>query len=373
MRRASFSSIRRRLHFQRRLNILLAASTAHSSSSGRASTRAQLLAVANTLQRLGIRAVGFVLNRVSLSYADQEFRHSLEDMEKHLRSQGNSNSMWPVRWHGFLNDPPRKPVSAVEDLSAEQAEPAGDTAFQRMPNTVDEFPIPTAEAPSPPKSALPNVAETPWWLVPNASPHYPAPAQSCAVEPVKSEYPASAPPRIQPPKLPDWFWEGGPGRSGDFMRLPAAENAQSASEPTQTEAEARIERLRGLLANVGLATLHRNRGTVAQDEDLPQLEQLPPTELKIAARQVSPESPVAPYQFEAAVAQPAPAAIAAAIADTNPPEPASTSLITAEPQILSPKESVAAKEPKSKSDTKSSKWDEEIHILPAKRGQYGSR
>ena len=273
-------------------------------------TRAQLLATANTLQRLGIRAVGFVLNQVSLSYADQEFRHSLEDMEKHLRSQGDSSSMWRVRWHGFLNDPPRKPESAVEDLSAERAEPAGDTTVQRMPNTVVEFLIPTAEAPSPPKSALPNVAETPWWLLPNTSPAHSAPAQSCAVEPVKSEYPASAPPRIQPPKLPDWFWEGGPGRSGNFMRLPAAENAQSALEPMQTDAEARIERLRGLLANVGLATLHRNRGSVAQDEDLPReeqvTEQLPSPELKIAAQQDSPESPGAPNQSEAAVAQPAP-------------------------------------------------------------------
>ena len=352
-------------------------------------TRAQLLAAVNTLQRLEVGAVGFVLNRVTLAKADPGFRHSLEDMEKHLRSQGNSSSMWPVSWHGFLDDPARKPESAVDDLSPEQAEPASDTAISRIPNTVVEFPKPTAEAPSLPKSALPNHAETSWWLLPNASPAPPAPTQACAVEPVKSEYPASAPPRIQPPKLPDWFWEGGPGGSGDFLRLSAPENAESSSEPLQSDAEARIERLRGLFANVGLAALHRNRGSVAQDEVLPREEQLPRTEqfphekqlphteqlprpeLKIAAQQDSPESPVAANQFETAVVQPAPVAISAA----NLPEPASAVLITAEPQILSPKESVTVKEPKRKPDNKSSAdWDDdEIHTLPAKRGQYGSR
>ncbi len=352
-------------------------------------TRAQLLAAVNTLQRLEVGAVGFVLNGVTLAKADPGFRHSLEDMEKHLRSQGNSSSMWPVRWHGFLDDPARKPESAVEDLSPEQAEPASETAVQRIPNTVVEFPKPTAEPLSPPKSALPNDTETRWWLLPNATPADPAPAQSCAAEPVESEYPASAPPRIQPPKLPDWFWEGGPGGSGDFTRLPAIENAQPASESMLTDAEARIERLRGLFANVGLSTLHRNRGSVTQDEylpreelyprtdQLPRTEQLPRQELlphaepRIPAQQDSYGVPVAQNQFQTAVAQPAPVAIPA----TELPEPAPTRLITAEPQILSPKEFVPVKESKRKPDTKTSAdWDDdEIHILPAKRGQYGSR
>ena len=47
-------------------------------------TRAQLLAAVNTLQRLEVGAVGFVLNGVSLAKADPAFRHSLEDMEKHF-------------------------------------------------------------------------------------------------------------------------------------------------------------------------------------------------------------------------------------------------------------------------------------------------
>jgi hypothetical protein len=334
-------------------------------------TRAQLLAAVNTLQRLEVGAVGFVLNRVTLAKSDPGFRHSLEDMEKHLRSQGNSSSMWPVSWHGFLNDPARKPESAVDDLSPEQAEPASDTAISRIPNTVVEFPKPTAEAPSLPKSALPNHAETSWWLLPNASPAPPAPTQACAVEPVKSEYPASAPPRIQPPKLPDWFWEGGPGGSGDFLRLPAGENAESSSEPMQTDAEARIERLRGLFANVGLAALHRNRGSVAQDEDLPREELFPRTELRIDAQQDPPEPPVVQSQIHIAVSEP----VLAAVPEAKTPVPDLATPVAAQPEILSPKESVAVKESKRKSDTKSSAdWDDDdIHILPAKRGQYGSR
>jgi hypothetical protein len=54
-------------------------------------TRAQLRAVANTLQRIKAPAVGFVLNRVRLATADAAFRRSIKEMNRHLRSQGQSN------------------------------------------------------------------------------------------------------------------------------------------------------------------------------------------------------------------------------------------------------------------------------------------
>jgi Mrp family chromosome partitioning ATPase len=54
------------------------------------STRSQLREVANSLQRLDVAAVGFVLNRVKLQKADPAFRRSVRDVEQHLRTQGRS-------------------------------------------------------------------------------------------------------------------------------------------------------------------------------------------------------------------------------------------------------------------------------------------
>lgn len=53
-------------------------------------TRAQLRAAAASLQRLNAAAVGFVLNRVSLENADESFRHSVSEVERHLRVQGRT-------------------------------------------------------------------------------------------------------------------------------------------------------------------------------------------------------------------------------------------------------------------------------------------
>ena len=53
-------------------------------------TRAQLRSVASTLQRIKAPAVGFVLNRVRLATADAAFRRSIKEMNRHLRTQGQS-------------------------------------------------------------------------------------------------------------------------------------------------------------------------------------------------------------------------------------------------------------------------------------------
>jgi len=50
-------------------------------------TRAQLRDTAATLERLGVGAVGFVLNRVGLTKADPAFRDAAEAVEKHLQAQ----------------------------------------------------------------------------------------------------------------------------------------------------------------------------------------------------------------------------------------------------------------------------------------------
>ena len=53
-------------------------------------TRAQLRSVASTLQRIKAPAVGFVLNRIRLATADAAFRRSIKEMNRHLRTQGQS-------------------------------------------------------------------------------------------------------------------------------------------------------------------------------------------------------------------------------------------------------------------------------------------
>ena len=53
-------------------------------------TRAQVRAAANTLQRLEVAAMGFVLNRIRLEKADPGFRQSISATERHLRTQSRS-------------------------------------------------------------------------------------------------------------------------------------------------------------------------------------------------------------------------------------------------------------------------------------------
>jgi len=317
-------------------------------------TRTQLLTAVNTLQRLEVSAVGFVLNKVSLAKADPAFRHALHDMEKHLRTQGVSSSMWPVRWHGFIDEPPRKPEYVVEENALPaQSEPTRETAEAHASSTVYKAPpeLPSRSRPEPTKDA-----ELPWWLLPPSSQvkseALAVVPEACAAEPVQTDYPESAPPRIQTPQLPDWFWEGGTGGTGDFTH-PATEPA-APTEQIPSDAELRLERLRGLFSNVGLANLHRSRGTLLGDE-----------------QQLAPGTVTSPARLD----PPVPGPIPAAPSVEKAAEVVVTPQVVAKPEILSPREFVPIKEQKRRSGAESSPgWhDDEIRILPAKRGQYGSR
>jgi len=321
-------------------------------------TRAQLLAAVKTLQRLEVGAVGFVLNRVSLAKADPAFRQSLRDMEEHLRNQGVSSSMWPVKWHGILDEPQRKPeYAASENAPPVQSEHKQVVADAQAQSAAYGSPKTPAEFPSQPRPMPPNDSESPWWLLPTNSrlrPEARASAnEACAAERVPTDYPESAPARLTPPQLPDWFWESGASGTGDFTRL-AVEHAAAAREQLPTDAESRLERLRGLFANVGLANLHRNRESFPSDEEPP-----------------SPIPVVAPSLIVPRVAEPKPAAPLVEKA----PEPAIAPQINAKPEILSPKEFVPVKEQKHRFTSASdSAWnDDDIRTLPSKRGQYGPR
>jgi hypothetical protein len=267
----------------------------------------QLRTDANTLRRLEAVRVGFVSNKARSAKAKPPFPRSLHNMEHHLRNQGDSSSMWPVKWRGIVDESPRKPdCSVVEDLSPTQSEPA-----PAIPEKTDWH----AQAPS-------------FVTVP-----------VCASPPVQMAYPVCS--TVQPPKLPAWFWERGPGGLGDLKPQIAVKNAEPAAEPAPSAS--RMERLRGVLQEVGIANLHRNHAPLPLDE------------------QGFPGRHAASMQPSAA----APGNEAA--------EPAST-LVTDRPVIVSPREFVPVKEPKrTPDDAASANRDDEIRILPSRRGQYGSR
>lgn len=241
-------------------------------------TRAQLRATTSTLQS---SAVAFESNRMSLAKADRTIRLSRHDMEKHLRNEGASSSMWTVNWHGNIHEYPRKPeYAAGEKQSRAQFES------------------------SPAKRGLEKVDQR---------------EPGCASERVLAEFTS----RIEPPNLPDWFWDRGSSGSSDITQLSAAENTEPVAVHMPSDATSRMERLRGLFANVGLENLHRGYGGNMPQDD--------------------------PDHRD------------------NSPSSAQT------PEILSPREFVPVKEPKRTSDdATSANRGDEIRILPSKRGQYGS-
>ena len=69
-----------------------------------ATTRAELRATADALQRLNVSAMGLVLNRVGLAKADAAFRNSVRGVETHLRLQGRANQRPASRPRHFAEE-----------------------------------------------------------------------------------------------------------------------------------------------------------------------------------------------------------------------------------------------------------------------------
>ncbi len=74
-----------------------------------ATTRAELRATADALQRLNASAMGLVLNRVGLAKADAAFRNSVCGVETHLRLQGRANQRPSSHPHHFAKEAPSAP------------------------------------------------------------------------------------------------------------------------------------------------------------------------------------------------------------------------------------------------------------------------
>jgi uncharacterized protein involved in exopolysaccharide biosynthesis len=148
-------------------------------------TKAQLREVAQTLQRLEVSSVGFVLNRISLKHANPAFLQSVRAVEAHLQAQPRP-----------LDRAPERPATQSAPESAPQAEsipstPVQPLNFERLWNIVSEPTEPTAaSAEAAPESrfdagqTVPCEPAIPIAEIPVQAPFEPHPVASRAPEPV---------------------------------------------------------------------------------------------------------------------------------------------------------------------------------------------
>jgi hypothetical protein len=319
-------------------------------------TRAQLRATARTLQRLEAGAVGIVLNRVGLAKADPAFRRSIEDIERHVRAHGISSSLRPEPSGQIAEEP-----AAVTDLTISEThvrkdaeplapEPAPEGAPRRLPmNASDWSEVRPALAALTRRTASKG-APVPWW-----QPKEPMQQATEVLRP--AEVREIEQPAPQAPPLPAWFWEASRGSSGYASNATAEEEKPVESE-NPFEAESRLNGLRGLILTLGLKNMRQRRGWAPLDEEtsLPSESEGEPS---LTSRTITPSAETA----EASTAQ-APATGAGA------PATQIANQVTAQPEFLPPKESV----PMSETKRARKAWeDDEIQILPSKRGQYKDR
>lgn len=341
-------------------------------------TRAQLLAVVNALQRLDVGTVGFVLNRVGLGKADPDFRRTLHEIAEHQRAQVLSASRRTVRTSKMAEEPapeqrelPRK-SAVVADAASAAREPAQTPTAGRSPAL-----------------AAAMDAGDPWWLMDSRPQSISAGNDWQPGKPREPERPGLSTPEIEPYLPPARSWENVSTTSGDFkgvgdfrlerpaeaarvvatMAVPeAADEAapgpapQRADEERPHETASRLNSLRGLLFSRGLKDLSKMRASEpAGEESLLPIEDEP--ERTVVARDFAP------------IAAPDPVAVSASAArDDAPARP-----VVAEPEFLPPKEFIPINDRRGLRDSRSpartdrGDADDDMGILPSRRGQYKRR
>ncbi len=153
-------------------------------------TRAQLVAAVNSLQRLEVATVGFVLNRVGLAKADPAFRDSVRETEKHLRAQSQSVSRRTVRSAEVVEPSQSAPEHFLPEHFSDEA-----AVRARLAAAIAE---PAQEAPI----HLPSSAAAEWPKTERARPSAePAPQNAMQpTAPVLQERPEVEPVRQQVPE-----------------------------------------------------------------------------------------------------------------------------------------------------------------------------
>ena len=205
-------------------------------------TRAQLRSVASTLQRIKAPAVGFVLNRIRLATADAAFRRSIKEMDRHLRTQGQSADWQTLQTlqHAIqegsasldLNAAlPNQPVANLSATIATDTAPINEIAHPNAPAATHQA---TPALPAPPRQheraldsvpepadQMPQVTSSPWDET--------ASRFAAMLKPETAQAPASQ-----------------TSRNSESEIGPAQEAAQSAPEETSRLTLPRLSELRGM-------------------------------------------------------------------------------------------------------------------------------
>jgi len=369
-------------------------------------TRTQLRKAADTLQRLNVGAVGFVLNRVGLKTADPAFRESVHAIEKRLRAQNRRSAR---RSEGNQSPAPaaapKAPQAARETASPALSEPKAATrpapvakaAARPAPHAIPELP---AAPPQPVQARVPHMQREERFTRPEPMPNFrsrqvvepkqetvraerprtpepwlpetPAEPQHFVAPPVPvAPQPAVVPPAPvvpQPvaaplPVAPSAPQSSAPEPWKPVRRLADLEQqlAQSAeAEETIPNTAHRISDLRNLAFSLGVKNLHKTPEAPVQAPEAPQPAE--PAQAPPAYRSYPPP-PVNPVRREPA-----------AQAQTAAPAP---TLVTAQPEFLPPK-SAAEEEKEQAKSSKSGhrdRWDadDDMDTLPSWHGQYKKR
>lgn len=365
-------------------------------------TRAQLRATANTLQKLDVASVGFVINRVKMDKADANFRNSVRAIENHLRYQKRSTGKRSMRSRHLAaesstdaqpveqkpaaqtqTESPR-PQPAAEARTAEPVAPPVRSSAPAVPERAVAQQRPAASAaanPAPParpgiklppprltpQSAPTADSEVPWWLSETAVTKPGVPAPDAPAVPVKARQAEIAP--IVPPRAREAEIATARLREAELaaarqreVELAAARQREAeiasarrreaeiaAAEARQAQAEedahlgaTRLSGLRNVLFSLGLNNLNKTRESEGQF-----VQPLPPREAvaQPAAQPVEYHRTFVPY--------------------TEPVAGEKSRLVTATPEFLPPQ-----LEPKTAARRDRRDAYDEVEILPSWRGQY---
>jgi len=334
-------------------------------------TRAQLRATVDALQRLDVAAVGFVLNSVGLKKADPVFRQSVQAVERHLGSQSRTASRQTVRSRHFENAPtrvaeqlPMMPAS----VPSEAAPPLSVAASHRAATAVPELPMPVTGQQPFSQPATNQGSEIPWWLT--DAHHQPsvaysevpvAPAMAREQE-VASAWPYPPTPTYEKEVPQSSAWEAPSSAHRDLTPQPAPHEVHAAdSDENPYETSSRLSGLRGLLFSLGMKNNVDKENETAAHQDVT----LPPVDIQR-------ERPAHGHSF---AKHSEPVSIDPLPAEWIGFKPSSKQVM-AQPEFLPPREFVPAPDKEYGRDAEeTARHDrrdayDEVEILPSWRGQY---
>ncbi|HEY3624975.1 MAG TPA: hypothetical protein VGL00_01790, partial [Terracidiphilus sp.] len=345
-------------------------------------THAQLREIAKSLQRLDVAAVGFVINRVSISKADAAFRRSLRAVEQHLavRNRLRPHELRPSPKLASTPEPSlvskTDAVKQPADNSSPDSLPEAAAAEQLGPAPAAPITAPAAVAESnsaPPSRVARGRGEPARRPAAAASPKSTPAAtrRSAPVRPPSSKVAApssiqsSGPPApdLAPPAVPSASLAPPVSRAADRSIPPLPAFPPVAIDPLADDlppeqddryATSRLGGLRNLLVSLGRRSLNRDDHPAADSHS-----DIEPRFDRATVRNSYPETPL-------------PAA------DGAPNR--SPGQLTAQPEFLPPRPSVEAEKDGAEKERevavrptpprRETPDGEEIQTLPSWRGQY---